>query len=106
MLKKKQRLTKEAFDIVFKKGQRVHSPTIQLIYQKSDVFHGSAVVGKKVCKKAVDRNRLRRRLYAVLYSYCKAGSCKGTYVLVAKPKLTEVSKKEFTQEVEKVLQGV
>ncbi|MFT5849386.1 MAG: ribonuclease P protein component [Patiriisocius sp.] len=103
MLTKKQRLTKKEFDHSFSVGKRVHSPALQLIYQKDTVFHGAAVVGKKVYKNAVDRNRLRRRLYAVLYRYSKEHDCKGTYIIIAKPALKEVSKSDFAQEVEVLL---
>tara|TARA_B100000745_G_scaffold294021_1_gene236518 strand:- start:1371 stop:1694 length:324 start_codon:yes stop_codon:yes gene_type:complete len=104
MLKKKQRLTKKEFDHVFKNGKRVHSPILQLIYQPGEQFHGAAVVGKKVYKKAVDRNRLRRRLYAVLYRQQKEVERAGTYILIAKPAIKEVSKQQFTNEVAGVLQ--
>jgi len=106
MLSKKSRLTKKEFDHVFKNGKRIHSPSMQLIYTPGEKFHGAAVVGKKVHKRAVDRNRLRRRLYGVLYRYQKAQGCTGNYILIAKPPLKEVSKKDFTVEVLGVLEKV
>lgn len=106
MLTKKQRLTKKEFDHVFKNGKRVHSPSLQLIYTPGEQFHGAAVVGKKVHKRAVDRNRLRRRLYGVLYRYQKAQGCTGTYILIAKAPLKEVSIKMFAQTIAAVLQQV
>ncbi len=104
MLKKKDRLTKKEFDRSFSVGKRYHSPTLQLIYMQSNTFHGSAVVGKKVYKKAVDRNRLRRRLYGVLYRYQKEHPLNGTFIIIAKPALKQISKDLFTQEVERLLQ--
>jgi len=106
MLKKKERLTKKGFDHSFSVGKRYHSPIIQIIHEDASDFHGAAVVGKKVYKKAVDRNRLRRRLYGVLYRYNKTHSLQGTFILVAKPALKEVSKKEFTQKVEDAVRQV
>ena len=103
MFAKKQRLTKKEFDEIFSIGERYHSPTLQLIYSHTDIFHGSAVVGKKVFKKAVDRNRLRRRLYGVLYRYQKERSLSGTYILIAKPKLKEAPTQSLTREVEDLL---
>jgi ribonuclease P protein component len=100
MLKKKERLTKKQFDRSFSVGKRYHSPVIQLIHENTTDFHGAAVVGKKVFKKAVDRNRLRRRMYGVLYRYQKTYPLNGTFILIAKPSLKEVSKSEFTQKVE------
>jgi ribonuclease P protein component len=106
MLKKKERLTKKKFDRSFSVGTRFHSPTIQLIYEDTPDFHGAAVVGKKVHKKAVDRNRLRRRLYGALYRYQKSNPLTGTYILIAKPALAKVLKNQFTQEVEKSIELV
>lgn len=103
MLTKKQRLTKKEFDHVFKNGKRLHSPVLQLIYQPGEQFRGAAVVGKKVYKKAVDRNRVRRRLYNVLYRYQKTQGCTGTFVLIAKPLVTELSAKACTRATLEVL---
>jgi len=106
MLKKKERLTKKEFDRSFAVGKRYHSPCIQLIYEETPDFHGAAVVGKKVFKNAVDRNRLRRRLYGVLYRYHKTNPLQGTFILIAKSALKEVSKNNFSQEIESLLKKV
>jgi len=106
MFKKKERLTKKEFDRSFSVGKRYHSPTLQLIYEPTDTFHGAAVVGKKVYKNAVDRNRLRRRMYAVLYRYQKEHKLSGTFIVVAKPALKDITKDSFSQEIESLLQKV
>lgn len=69
MLKKAERLTTKAFDQYFKTGRRNHGEYVQVVVSPANTFHGAVVVGKKVYKRAVDRNRLRRQLYAVLYEY-------------------------------------
>lgn len=104
MLKKHHRLTKRAFDESFKRGKRFHTPSVQLIYDASTSFHGAVVVGKKVYKRAVDRNRLRRQLYSALYRQSKTNSLSGTYILVAKPAAKSLTKKEIPAEVSKILQ--
>ncbi len=95
MLKKKERLTKKEFDHFFRIGCRYNSPSIQLIHTATDKkFHGAVVVGKKVYKHAVDRNRLRRRLYAVLYDEkIKKLFLTGVYIVITKPtaKTTSIS---------------
>lgn len=69
MLPKRQRLTTAAFAQYFQKGRRQHGTYLQLIYVPSPRFYAAVVVGKKVYKTAVDRNRLRRQLYAVLHEH-------------------------------------
>ncbi len=103
MLKKNQRLTTEAFDQFFKTGRRYHTPHLQLIYTPHPVFHGSVVVGKKVCKRAVDRNRWRRRAYNALYQLTKQTNQSGVYIVVLKPTAITLSFAALRQEIATVV---
>jgi ribonuclease P protein component len=85
MLKKKERLTRKEFDRSFSIGKRLHGTNVQLIFSPSETFHCSVVVGKKVSKKAVERNKLRRRVYAVAYIYHKDTRIEKTFIIVLKP---------------------
>lgn len=96
MLKKKERLTKAEFDRFFKVGKRTHSPTLQIIHAQHDNFHGAVVVGKKVYKRAVDRNRLRRQLYGALYRFHKNNNLKGVFIVIAKPPAKDLNNKEVS----------
>lgn len=101
MLPKRQRLTTTAFMQAFQTGRRYHDLAFQLIVAPSDTFHGAAVVGKKVYKRAVDRNRLRRQLYGLLY---RSGvTTQGTYIIVAKPAATQLSRTERAAHVQQLL---
>ncbi len=106
MLKKKQRLTKTDFDHYFKSGKRLHSPALQIIYSGGDSFKGAAVVGKKVFKSAVARNRLRRRLYGALYRYYKKHDLKGVFIIIAKPPAKDLKQKEITPLLETELMKI
>lgn len=103
MLAKKQRLSKSDFDKVFASGKRKHSPLFQLIYQPGGDFHGAAVVGKKVYKSAVKRNRLRRQIYGALYRYQKENVLNGVFILVAKPAAAHLSQAEVAPAVQAIL---
>jgi ribonuclease P protein component len=85
MLPKKKRLTTEAFNRFFRAGRRSHSTNLTLIHTPAGEFHGAVVVGKKVFKSAVKRNRLRRQLYAALYRAHVATPVTGTFIVIAKP---------------------
>ncbi len=106
MFKKKERLTRNEFDRSFSNGKRIHTPELQLIYDKTTDFHGSAVVGKKVFKKAVDRNRLRRQVYGALYRFHKKNNLSGTYIIVAKPPSAKLHAKQVAPAVEELLKKV
>lgn len=57
------------------------------------------MVGKKVFKKAVERNRLRRRLYALLYTLKKQHNLRGVFIVVAKPAAKSTSFSEIKKEL-------
>lgn len=103
MLAKKQRLTKEEFDRFFSLGKRYHHPLFTLIHSSGNEFHGAVVVGKKVFKKAVDRNRLRRRLYNILYRRQQEDGLKGVYIVLTKPESGKVSFSELKSGMEGLL---
>lgn len=68
---------------------------------------GSVVVGKKVAKKAHDRNRIKRRIYEIVRELKTEGKSNGIYIIIAKPVIKDLNKSEFknllTLEVGRVL---
>lgn len=65
MLSKVQRFTTAFFDRVFKRSKRFKAFPFLFLYSPAQgVPRFATSVGKKHMKKAVDRNRLRRQLYA------------------------------------------
>lgn len=92
MFKKTARLTRTQFTTYFKNGKRFHTPECTLLYTPLAQTHAAVVVGKKIYKKAHDRNQLRRRLYGVLYRQLKNQPSTGVYILLPKPAITSLSK--------------
>jgi len=99
MLKKKERLTRTLFDRSFSVGKRIHSSSFQLIVAQSEAFHGSVVIGKKVYKKAVDRNKLRRQMYALLRQFHSHTPLTRTYIVIAKPLIVGKKQQELALEL-------
>lgn len=93
MLAKAARLSVAAFDQYFKIGKRFHFTHCTIIYSPSETLHGSVVVGKKVSKKAVTRNTIRRRVYAQLRTVCAAHGATGVFIIIIKPAYTSLSRK-------------
>ena len=88
VFKKTARLSRTEFMKFLSAGKRYHSPELTITFTPGTSIKAAAVVGKKVAKQAVDRNRIRRRLYATLLraindevTLCPVG----TYIMVAKP---------------------
>jgi len=87
MLTKKQRLTTKEFKTLFEAGKKVHTPLYSVVYVPSSTFHASVVVSKKVARRAVDRNAMRRRVYSIVQNYTQN---KGTFIFLMKKKAFEV----------------
>ncbi len=91
MLNRSARLRRVEFDECFKRGRRHHSPHLTVMVLPQGVFKAAVVVSKKVAKKAHDRNRIRRRLYAQLAANQPTS---GWYVFVVKPTISGLSRRE------------
>lgn len=103
MFKRSERLNRTQFSEFFNRSKRIQGEHITVLYSPAPTFFGAVVVGKKVAKKAHDRNRIRRRLYACLRVLKLEHALTGAYILVAKPKITSLSKRAFMNEVPKEL---
>lgn len=105
MLAKKHRLTREEFSKYFKTGKRINSPIATLIISHHPSFHGAVVVSKKVHKKAVKRNTIRRRAYSQLYNQFK-NKKSGVYILIIKPNIMSLTKKQQHQKIAELIEQV
>jgi ribonuclease P protein component len=99
MLAKLKRVSRPEFTTAYAAGQRYHSPFLTLVCVPGPVFKASVVVSKKVAKKAHDRNRLRRRLYEVLSALASAEAISGTILVLTKPPLATLTKRDFFAKV-------
>ena len=99
MLAKQQRVSRAEFTAAYAVGRRYHTPLFTLIVVPGPLFKATVVVSKKVAKKAHDRNRLRRRFYAVLADLAAVGTIKGTILVQVKPPLRALTKRQFFTEV-------
>ncbi len=63
----KKRVTKKLFDEIIKKGDVFYGSFFVFRYIKNTEFISYAfVVSKKISKKAVNRNKLKRRAYSII----------------------------------------
>jgi len=99
MLAKAQRLTTKQFDQYFAAGKRFHFPHCTIIHTPLPTLHGSVVVGKKVSKKAVTRNTIRRRVYAQLRLVCQKHQQTGVFIVLIKPSYTQLTRKTSLAEI-------
>jgi len=96
MLKKSERLDRSSFIKNFKKGKKNNGTHTMVVSHPYPTFLAAVVVGKKVSKKAVTRNSIRRRLYGVLEVLRRDYKLTGVYIVIAKPEIIKLTKKAFT----------
>lgn len=79
------------FSKVYKKGQSVIAPSVVLCYKKNhtDVFRCGFTVSKKVGK-AVERNKVRRRMREISRTHLDYFQTGMDYIFVARKKAAQV----------------
>lgn len=107
MFSKNERLDRTEFTRYFKIGKRTQSENFTLFYSPASVLAVAVVVGKKVHKLAVDRNTLRRRVYATLRSVLdeKTGTV-GIYIIISKPTAKIITQAAIAPEIKTLLATV
>ncbi len=103
MLKKGERLSRTDFATYFKGGKRSHTDCATLIFHPHPTFHGSVVVSKKVSKRAVARNTIRRRVYAQLYGLSPENK-KGVWIVVIKPAYALLTKQSARTQIQLLIE--
>ena len=82
-----QRLKKQTdFERVFKSGKRAFSPSVTVVYRKSEMPRVAVSVGKRHGK-SVQRNRIKRLLREAFR--LTSDAIKGNYDIVLVPKVCE-----------------
>lgn len=85
-----------------KKGKMIHSPLFSLYYLEGNTISFSAVASKKVSKKAVIRNRNKRRVREIFRK--KAFSlAPGGYILIIKKDLEGLKHPVLVEEIAHIL---
>ena len=104
MFTAKERLGRADFTQYFKTERRFQTPALTLVYSPGVAFGVSAVVGKKVSKLAVGRNRIRRRIYAAMRrSFTERSVTTGVYIVVAKPGAATYTREALERELTALL---
>lgn len=95
MLNKSERLNRQLFNSYFKVGKRIQQKYSTIIVAPADIFLTAVVVSKKVSLKAVVRNRLRRRFYALIKVSKKSEKITGVYIFIIKPEAKNLTRQQF-----------
>ncbi len=109
MLKKEDRLTrKRDFDRLATQGRSVFGPyaTLRVRSIKEGSPKIAFITSTKVMKKAVDRNRVKRRMRAVLRELLTAAPQKTHLLFILKPEIADVPYTGLVAEVRRLFEKV
>src|SRR3989344_973069 len=102
MLPKKHRLNRREFKVLFKTGKRIISLYFILIYNLSFGSNEAKfgfIVSSVLSKKAVIRNKLKRRARAIIVKYSKDFISSGKIIFLFKKECLNLSFKELEIEI-------
>ncbi len=106
MFKKSERLSRSEFTHFFEVGKRRHFPHFTLIQYPYSGCKVAVVVGKKVAKSAVQRNRFKRRISATLYQELAKLKYSGVLIILVKPLYHTLTRKLADTEVKNAIAQV
>lgn len=98
MIKKKFRLsTKEIKDFFEQKSVKINDHNLKILYQKNNLGYPKfAVVCKKnIFRTTVIRNKIRRRLYSIIYQLIKSNQLKNLNFIII-PQSQEIINDKFS----------
>lgn len=104
MFSRKHRLSKKAFSTVFTQGKRFFAGFVLIYTLKTPSKEEYAVVvPKKVAKRAVDRNRIKRQVTGILEDLLKGHSTNTSVVVMVKKELLDAKRAEILADLQSVL---
>lgn len=106
MLPPKNRLTKTRdFNRVSRYGHKFFSPELILRWTENKENHSrwGIIISRKVDKKAVIRNRIKRRLRAILRENMIFWPSQKDIILIARPQIKELNFRELKENLEQIL---
>jgi ribonuclease P protein component len=103
MLSKKERLSRAEFNLFFSVGRKFHGVHLGMSYVPYHELHASVVVSRKIEKTAVKRNKIRRRIYAILRHAKAEQDIHGVYIFFVKKNVSAQAYDVLSEEVQTLI---
>lgn len=103
MLPKKQRVSRKLFEAVFRSAATISSSFFVLKVKEASESKFAFSVSAKICPKAVDRNKLRRRGYAAARNLLPQIKTPTIFLFIAKKGAEKLSFQKLQEEIKRVL---
>lgn len=102
MFPKKNRLEKKSFHFLFKNGRKKNFINFTLIYFKNNYFKENKfgiIVSSAVSKKAILRNKLKRRTKVIVFNLSKKINTPKGIIIILKKQSSNLSFNELEKEI-------
>jgi len=108
MLPKIYRLPASQFQSVFRTGKRIHVDDLTYVIQKTTekVSRFAFVVSKKVAKRAVDRNRIKRMLRESIHNLLPSIQPGYDIIFMVKNNFADKTSKEITTRISDLFRSI
>lgn len=109
MIAKKFRVPRQSIDFILKKGSLEKSTLFLIRFVKNnEAFNRfSLVVSKKIYKRAVDRNKLRRQIYeAIRLSEESPDAQHFDFIFIPKKKIIDYNYSEIEKDISKFISWI
>lgn len=106
MIAKKNKLSRKDFLVCSKSTNLLFSPLFSLKYKINNLEFGrwSVVVSKKLSKKAVERNKIKRRVYEVLAKHLLVYKIDG--IIYPKPAVLNLDYEKLSFEIDSLVSKI
>lgn len=101
MLKKESKLSSPDLLKLKKEGKRVYSTLFSVTFRPAENSRFAVTIPKKVYKNAVDRNRAKRKVFAVLPSL--SPKITADYEIFIKSQINGIKNEEIAEDLKKLL---
>lgn len=105
MIPRKNRIPRKLFVGILSSRNYLNSDLFSLRIGPSDDVKAAVSVSKKVSKKAVVRNRTRRRVYSIIMSLLPHFK-PGLYLFIAKPGAEKIKGEDLKKEISKLIRPI
>ncbi|WP_456469839.1 ribonuclease P protein component [Caminibacter sp.] len=91
-------LSSNEIKYLYKKGKKVYSKFFTFFFLPSEELKIAAVVSKKISKKAVIRNKIKRRIKHLSRDFLKEGS----FIVIPKQDISQVKFEDLQNDFKKI----
>lgn len=106
MLSKKNRLPGSKIPNILKKGTKKETPLLKIYYELNNNSKFTVICPKKVCKKAVERNKIKRLIRETLRKKLDKEELKINAVILAKKEIVGQKQNKIEKSLESLFNKI